>query len=97
LAHRKDQGKIMAQPKDSKRTQSPVAANYIIEIKNGRSRSFVICHPTLIIEDGENWGGMTAQDLSRYIEECNLSAAPLPGRPLRTEEFRSGPGHQPGG
>lgn len=74
---------------------SSVAANYIIELKNGRSRAFVICKPTLIIEEGDNWGGMTADDLARYIEDCKLPAAPLPGRPLRAEEFRSGPGHGP--
>ena len=84
-------------PKPSRKVPelSSVASNYIIEIKDGRSRAFVICKPTLIIQDDDNWGGMTADDLARYIEDCKLPAAPLRGRPLLAEEFRSGPGHGP--
>ena len=84
----------MPEKTEGKSKGTPVASNYIIEVYDGKKRAFVICVPTLIIADGEGWGGLTADEIASYIAKNNLHAAPLPGRPLAAAEFRAGPGHR---
>ena len=87
------QGCFMTDPVTSERRGPGIAANYIIALNGKNEGTFIICHPTLIISEGENWGGLTAQQIAAYITRHALSAAPLPGRPLTPVEFMAGPGH----
>lgn len=84
----------MAEADDVHSDDAAVAVHYIIELETDGKRTFLICQPTLIIQEGDNWGGMATEEIARFIEAGCLRAAPLPGRPLQAREFRSGPGHR---
>ena len=70
-----------------------VASNYIIALDD-EATTFVVCQPTLLIERDGNWGGLTSEEIAVYIKRNMLHAAPLPGRPLVTAEFKLGPGRR---
>lgn len=72
-----------------------LASNFIVELGSGETRSFVICEAKQIVAGDGNWGGVTADEISRFIDRNLLRAAALPGRPLQSSEFRIGPGHDP--
>lgn len=78
-----------------KNLDASIASNFIIELQSGKTRSFVICEARQIIAGDDNWGGVTVDEIARFIEREPLRAAALPGRPLRASEFRIGPGHRP--
>jgi hypothetical protein len=86
----------MAKTSDAERLVA-TASNYIIALKGADEGSFVICEPTLVVSKGENWGGLSAEEISTYIKNNKLDAAPLPGRPLHAEEYMAGPGNRPRG
>ena len=75
-----------------KRHGVSVASNYIIALDGADAGKFIVCEPTLVVERGEGWGGLTADQIDAYIKQHMLRAAPLPGRPLEAAEFNAGPG-----
>lgn len=76
----------------TKRPHVPdVPANIIVEIGGGSGPTFIICQTIQVIPPGLNWGDLRAEAISDYIKRNMIPAAPLPGLPLETEEFRSGP------
>lgn len=82
----------MTDEKSSMRREFGVASNYIIALGGDQEGTFVVCQPTLVVGRDGNWGGLTAQQISTYIKQQMLHAAPLPGRPLESIEFTAGPG-----
>ncbi len=66
-------------PEDEPSSEAP--RFYIVEVKDGAGRYYVICEPTVTIQPGEGWNGISPEELARYIELHKVPAAPLPGRP----------------